>query len=80
VSAAAREAEARLGRPVSLTRIRPAAWRGRNEVSGEDDPFLVSLRERPIIRLPLDTDGPSSSTGHGHGHGKSTRPAMAGTT
>jgi len=45
----ARTAQDRLGRPVDVRRISPAAW-------AEPDPgnaFLASVRQRPLIELPL---------------------------
>jgi predicted nucleotidyltransferase len=46
----ARAAEERLGRPVSISRLAPATWNSRDE-AGDDDPFLVSIRDRPLVRL-----------------------------
>jgi hypothetical protein len=44
-----RAAQSRLGRPVDIRRIRPAAW-----VSPDPtDPFLASVRERPLVELHL---------------------------
>jgi hypothetical protein len=48
----ARVAQERLGRPVNIRRISPAAW-------VEPDPgnaFLTSVRQRPLIQLQLDDD------------------------
>ncbi len=45
----ARTAQDRLGRPVDVRRVSPAAW-------AEPDPgnaFLASIRQRPLIELPL---------------------------
>lgn len=45
----ARTAQDRLGRPVDVRRVTPAAW-------AEPDPgnaFLASIRQRPLIELPL---------------------------
>lgn len=45
----ARTAQDRLGRPVNVRRVTPAAW-------AEPDPgnaFLASVRQRPLIELPL---------------------------
>lgn len=45
----ARAAQDRLGRPVDVRRVTPAAW-------AEPDPgnaFLASVRQRPLIELPL---------------------------
>ena len=49
----ARAAQDRLGRPVNIRRITAAAW-------AEPDPgnaFLASVRQRPVIELPLDNGG-----------------------
>jgi predicted nucleotidyltransferase len=55
---AARRAEQRLGgREVSMRRIRPAAWRDR----ASNDPFLASVRARPLVRLHVTDD---EETGH----------------
>jgi predicted nucleotidyltransferase len=43
----ARAAQSRLGRPVDIRRIRPAAW----DSSDPADPFLASVRERPLVQL-----------------------------
>jgi hypothetical protein len=43
----ARAAQHRLGRPVDIRRIRPAAWASRDP----SDPFLASVRERPLVQL-----------------------------
>jgi hypothetical protein len=43
----ARAAQDRLGRPVDIRRIRPAAWDSPNPA----DPFLASVRERPLVQL-----------------------------
>jgi hypothetical protein len=46
---AARAAQERLGRPVNIRRVAPAAW-------AEPEPgnaFLASVRQRPLIELPL---------------------------
>ncbi|HUC56084.1 MAG TPA: hypothetical protein VMA95_01685 [Streptosporangiaceae bacterium] len=48
----ARVAQERLGRPVNIRRISPAAW-------AEPDPgdaFLASVRQRPLVQLRLDDD------------------------
>jgi hypothetical protein len=45
----ARAAQERLGRPVDIRRVAPAAW-------AEPEPgnaFLASVRQRPLIELPL---------------------------
>lgn len=51
----AREAELTLARPVNATVVRPTSWRASLEPSHQDDrdPFLASLRERPLLRLRL---------------------------
>ena len=41
----ARSAEAILRREVNIRRVRPQAWRG------EEDPFLVTVRSRPMVEL-----------------------------
>ena len=43
----ARTAQDRLGRPVDIRRIRPAAW----DSPSPADPFLESVRERPLVQL-----------------------------
>lgn len=43
----ARATQHRLGRPVDIRRIRPAAWASPDPA----DPFLVSVRERPLLQL-----------------------------
>ena len=43
----ARAAQNRLGRPVDIRRIRPAAWASPDPT----DPFLASVRERPLVEL-----------------------------
>jgi len=43
----ARAAQHRLGRPVDIRRIRPAAW----ACPDPADPFLASVRERPLVQL-----------------------------
>jgi hypothetical protein len=49
----ARAAQNRLGRPVDIRRIRPAAWASPDPA----DPFLASVRERPLVQLHvLDQD------------------------
>lgn len=45
----ARAAQNRLGRPVEIRRIRPAAWASPDPA----DPFLASVRERPLVELHL---------------------------
>ncbi len=49
----ARSAGDTLGREVAITRIRPSAWLDRADATGEVDPFLVSLLQRPLVRLHL---------------------------
>jgi DNA-binding transcriptional ArsR family regulator len=41
----------RLGREVNVHRISPASW-----ASSSPDPFLTSVRERPLVPLPLDQE------------------------
>ena len=48
----ARVAQERLGRPVNIRRISPAAWAEPNP----GDSFLTSVRQRPLIQLHLDDD------------------------
>ncbi|HCU91990.1 MAG TPA: ArsR family transcriptional regulator [Actinobacteria bacterium] len=45
----ARAAQDRLRRPVDIRRIRPAAWASPDSA----DPFLESVRERPLVQLRL---------------------------
>lgn len=45
----ARAAQDRLRRPVDIRRIRPAAWASADSA----DPFLASVRERPLVQLRL---------------------------
>jgi hypothetical protein len=52
----ARGAQNRLGRPVYIRRIRPAAWASPDPA----DPFLASVRERPLVQLHvLGQDAPA---------------------
>lgn len=52
----ARGAQNRLGRPVDIRRIRPAAWASPDPA----DPFLASVRERPLVQLHvLGQDAPA---------------------
>ncbi|RSM45170.1 ArsR family transcriptional regulator [Amycolatopsis balhimycina DSM 5908] len=41
----------RLGREVSVHRISPASW-----AASSTDPFLTSVRERPLVPLPLEQE------------------------
>ncbi|MET9001345.1 HTH domain-containing protein [Amycolatopsis sp. Hca4] len=41
----------RLGREVNVHRISPAAW-----AADSTDPFLTSVRERPLVPLPLEQE------------------------
>jgi hypothetical protein len=43
----ARAAQNRLGRPVDIRWVRPAAWASPDPA----DPFLASVRERPLVEL-----------------------------
>jgi hypothetical protein len=52
----ARAAQHRLGRPVDIRRIRPAAWASPDPA----DPFLASVRERPLLQLRVP--GPDLTT------------------
>jgi hypothetical protein len=45
----AQQAQRRLGRPVNIRRVRPASWRR----ADTRDPFLLSVRERPLVELHL---------------------------
>ena len=45
----ARVAEARLHRPVSIRRVRTSTW----DTPDPADPFLTSVRTRPLLQLPL---------------------------
>jgi DNA-binding transcriptional ArsR family regulator len=45
---AARAAERVLGREVNVRRVSARAWRGR-----KDDPFLMSVRSRPLVAIDL---------------------------
>lgn len=47
----ARAAETRLHREVNPRRVRPAAW----EDTDDPDPFLTTLRTRPLLELHLST-------------------------
>jgi hypothetical protein len=44
----AQVAQDRLGRPVQVRRVSPAAW----AESDPADPFLASVRQRPLIQIP----------------------------
>jgi DNA-binding transcriptional ArsR family regulator len=50
---AARTAEGRLGREVNIHRVAARAWR-----EPGDDPFLTSVRARPLVPLDLGRDQP----------------------
>lgn len=45
----ARAAQDRLGRPVNIRRVRPAAWASPDPA----DTFLASVRERPLVQLQV---------------------------
>ena len=45
---AARMAERLLGREVNVRRVTPRTWRG-----ARDDPFLTSVRSRPLVAIDL---------------------------
>jgi DNA-binding transcriptional ArsR family regulator len=49
---AATDAQRRLGRPVNIRRIRPATWNDPTPA----DPFLRSVRSRPLVPLRLRRD------------------------
>lgn len=46
---AGESAQQRLHRPVNIRRVRPRTWRD----PGSKDPFLISVRSRPLVRLHL---------------------------
>lgn len=48
----ARSAQDRLRRPVSIRRVSPAAW----AEPDARDAFLASVRQRPLIQIPLASD------------------------
>lgn len=48
----ARSAQDRLRRPVSIRRVSPAAW----AEPDAGDAFLASVRQRPLIQIPLASD------------------------
>ncbi len=48
---AARAAERVLGREVNMRRVSSRAWRARG-----DDPFLASVRSRPLVSIDLDRE------------------------
>jgi DNA-binding transcriptional ArsR family regulator len=50
LDAVARQVQRRLGRPVSIRRVRPARW----QRPDTRDPFLRSVRERPLVELQLE--------------------------
>lgn len=52
----ARAAQHRLGRPVDIRRIRPAAWASPDPA----DPFLASVRERPLLQLRVPIPDPTT--------------------
>jgi predicted nucleotidyltransferase len=45
----ARAAQDQLGRPVDIRRVSPAAWASPDQA----DAFLASVRERPLVELPV---------------------------
>jgi hypothetical protein len=49
LDAVAQQAQRRLGRPVNIRRVRPARWQ-----RSDGDPFLQSVRERPLVELQLE--------------------------
>src|SRR6266508_2935761 len=53
----ARHAQRRLGRPVNIRRVRPASWRRPDP----GDPFLGSVRERPLVELHLGSRGSTAT-------------------
>ncbi len=48
----ARAAQERLGRPVNIRRVSPAAWAEPDSA----DAFLTSVRQRPLMQLRLDEE------------------------
>jgi DNA-binding transcriptional ArsR family regulator len=50
---AARAAERRLGREVNIHRVAAKAWRAPTH-----DPFLASVRSRPLVSIEIPTDRP----------------------
>jgi hypothetical protein len=50
LDAVAQQVQRRLGRPVNIRRIRPARW----QRPDARDPFLRSVRERPLVELQLE--------------------------
>lgn len=53
----AQAAERRLGRPVSIRRVSKESW----EAPDPDDPFLASVRERPLVELRISGDQDGSA-------------------
>jgi predicted nucleotidyltransferase len=51
VFSAARAAQSRLGREVNVHQVPARAWHG-----ATDDPFLLSLRARPLVPIDLEGD------------------------
>jgi hypothetical protein len=49
----ARAAQGRLGRPVDIRRVRPAAWASPDPA----DPFLTAVRSRPLVQLRVPERG-----------------------
>jgi predicted nucleotidyltransferase len=49
----ARAAQSRLGRPVDIRRVRPAAWASPDPA----DPFLTAVRSRPLVQLRVSERG-----------------------
>jgi predicted nucleotidyltransferase len=56
-----------LGRAVNIRRVRPAAWR-----RGDGDPFLVSVRSRPLVQVVGTPDPDGSGSGDGGSYGGSS--------
>jgi hypothetical protein len=50
LDAVAQQAQRRLGRPVNIRRVVPARW----QRPDTRDPFLRSVRERPLVELQLE--------------------------
>lgn len=60
---AARDVERVLGREVNVRRLTSSAWHG-----GGDEPFLASVRSRPLVAIELE--GSSGEVGSGAGIGR----------
>lgn len=58
---AARAAEARLGREVNVRRVQRRDWESDNK-----DPFLESVRSRPLVAIDMGENWHEVATGQGH--------------